>query len=171
MVYLLRHDRNKEQANIKTNRPSDKLDYKKLGPYRILKKIGPVNYEIDMPIKEGQRGRTIHPRFHISLLEKAMVDEETGEIIHDEITIEGKELDYEVEELRQIKFDEQARCPKYLVKWKNYPEEDNSWEPIENLEGSKDLVAEFHRNLNLKRSTKKDQRRPNQRRPTRDQTD
>ena len=156
MVYLLRHDRNKKQANIKTNRPSDKLDYKKLGPYKVLKKIGPVNYEIDMPIKEGQRGKTIHPRFHISLLEKALVDEETGEIIHDEIIIEGEELDYEVEELRQIKFDEQARCPKYLVKWKNYPEEDNSWEPIENLEGSKALVDDFHRTLNLRRSTKKD---------------
>ena len=33
---------------------------------------------------------------------------------------------------------------RYLIKWKDYPDSDNSWEPEQNLEGCKDLVAQFH---------------------------
>ncbi len=39
IVYLLR-------KNIKIKRLSDKLDYTKLEPYKILKKLEPVNYEL-----------------------------------------------------------------------------------------------------------------------------
>jgi len=41
-VYLLR-------KNIKIRRPSDKLDYKKLGLFKIDKKIGSVNYKFKLP--------------------------------------------------------------------------------------------------------------------------
>ena len=58
-VYLLR-------KNIKTKRPSNKLDYKKLGLFKIDKKIGSVNYKLKLP-----KTMEIHPIFHISLLEPA----------------------------------------------------------------------------------------------------
>jgi hypothetical protein len=58
MVYLLR-------KHIKTKRPSNKLDYTKLGPYRIKEKLGPVTYRLEIP-----KGIRIHPVFYISLLEK-----------------------------------------------------------------------------------------------------
>ena len=58
-VYLLR-------TNVKTKRPSDKLDYKKLGPFKIDKKIGSVNYKLKLP-----KTMEIHPVFHVSLLEPA----------------------------------------------------------------------------------------------------
>jgi hypothetical protein len=149
MVYLLRHSRNEKQPNIKTNRPSDKLDFKKLGPYEVLKRIGTVNYEIDLPIQEGKRGRTVHPVFHISLLEKALVDEETGEIIRDEIVIQGEELEYEVESIVDIRPNAEHRR-EYLIKWKNYDEEHNSWEPPENLTNVKELLKHFHQKMGLK---------------------
>ena len=57
-VYLLR-------KNIKTKRPSDKLDHTKLGPYKIKRKLGPVTFELDLP-----KTMRIHPVFHISLLER-----------------------------------------------------------------------------------------------------
>ena len=59
MVYLLR-------KNIKTKRPSDKLDYTKLGPFKINKKLGLVIFRLELP----QHIR-IHPVFYISLLEPA----------------------------------------------------------------------------------------------------
>ena len=31
----------------------------------------------------------------------------------------------------------------YLVKWFNYPPEQNTWEPIENLDGSKEIIDEY----------------------------
>jgi hypothetical protein len=58
-VYLLR-------KNIKTARLSDKLDYKKLGLFVIIKVVGPVNYKLKLP-----KTINIYPVFYISLLEKA----------------------------------------------------------------------------------------------------
>ena len=58
-VYLLRR-------NFKTNRPSDKLDYTKLGPFLVKERKGDVNYVLDLPQPTRK-----HPVFHISLLEKA----------------------------------------------------------------------------------------------------
>ena len=55
-VYLLRR-------NIKTERPSDKLDHEKLGPSQFEKVTGPVNYRLSLPITMN-----IHPVFHVSLL-------------------------------------------------------------------------------------------------------
>jgi len=58
-VYLLR-------KNIKTQRPSNKLDHVKLGPFEIKKEVSSVNYELELP-----KGMQIHPVFHVSLLEPA----------------------------------------------------------------------------------------------------
>src|SRR5207253_11495709 len=50
--------------NVHTMRPLRKLDYKKMGPYKVLAKIGSSAYKLDFPplIK-------IYNNIHISLLE------------------------------------------------------------------------------------------------------
>jgi hypothetical protein len=66
LVYLLRR-------NIKTTRFSDKLDYKKFGPFKIKRNIKDISYELHflLTIK-------IYSVFHISLLELADSDTPTG---------------------------------------------------------------------------------------------
>jgi len=49
--------------NIRTTRPCKKLDYKKIGPFKILAKIGTSAYKLDLPAS-----MRIHKTFHISLL-------------------------------------------------------------------------------------------------------
>jgi hypothetical protein len=61
-VYLLRR-------NIKSDKPTKKLDAVKLGPFKILRQKGPVNYELELP-----KRMRIHPVFHVSLLEPATPD-------------------------------------------------------------------------------------------------
>jgi len=57
MVWLL-------PRNIETTRPSKKLDYKKIRPFKILTKIGTSAYRLALP-----PSMAIHNTFHISLLE------------------------------------------------------------------------------------------------------
>merc|ERR1712223_344046 len=42
----------------------------------------------------------------------------------------------------------------YLVKWKGWGEDDNTWEPIDNLEGSKGKIEEYEKKLKDKDSKK-----------------
>src|SRR5215472_9360424 len=52
-------------TNISTSRPSKKLDWKCLGPFKVLKRIGLQAYQLELPITM----RNIHDTFHVSLLE------------------------------------------------------------------------------------------------------
>jgi len=49
-------------CKIKTTRPSKKQDYKKIGPFKILAKIGTSAYKLT-----SQPSMAIHNTFHISL--------------------------------------------------------------------------------------------------------
>jgi hypothetical protein len=53
------------QRNIKTIRPSNKLDYLRIGPFRIKRVKGLVIFELDLLKK-----LRIYLTFYISLLEK-----------------------------------------------------------------------------------------------------
>jgi hypothetical protein len=56
-VWLLRR-------NLKIRRPSDKLDYRRLGPFCVSKQVNEVAYRLDLP-----SSMKIHLVFHVSLLE------------------------------------------------------------------------------------------------------
>jgi hypothetical protein len=51
--------------HIKTNHPSDKLDHRRLGPYRVIKKVGKAAYHLDLPSYLSR----LYPVFNVSLLE------------------------------------------------------------------------------------------------------
>ena len=52
------------------------------------------------------------------------------------------EAEYEVESVVSKRDTEEGKV-EYLVKWKGYDASDNTWEPVENLESSQELVDEF----------------------------
>ncbi|KAM4064780.1 reverse transcriptase (RNA-dependent DNA polymerase) [Hirsutella rhossiliensis] len=114
MVYLVRR-------NIKTKRPSNKLDFKKLGPFKVKKTISKVNYELSLPTT-----MRIHPIFHISLLEPAPRDAKP----QDKIEVDDDQ-EYEAEQILDTR--RQGQQQEYLVKWKEYGPEENTWEPLKHL--------------------------------------
>jgi hypothetical protein len=128
MVYL-------STKNIKTDRPSHKLDYKYLGPVKIKQQKKKDVYELDLP-------PTIqcHPVYHISMLESAAdtIHVKTG---NEPRQITGPEV-YEAEAIRDM--DKINGQTMYLIKWKNYPESENTWEPPKHLMKAQRLLEKFH---------------------------
>ena len=62
LIYLLRR-------NVKTTRPSDKLDIKKIGPFKIKRNIRDINFKLQF-----SPTMRIYLVFYISLLEPAHPD-------------------------------------------------------------------------------------------------
>lgn len=122
--------------NLKTQRPSGKLDFKYEGPFKIEERISPVNYKLRLP--EGSR---LSPVFHVSLLEPAHEDTPIQDTIH----VEPEEQEWEVEKILDSEYSEEKRQVEYLVKWKGYENTENSWEPPENLTNCQALLGQFHR--------------------------
>ena len=55
---------------------------------------------------------------------------------------EEEQGEYKVEAILQKR--RQAGKTQYLIKWEGYDESDNTWEPIENLAGCEDRIADFN---------------------------
>ena len=102
------------KKNIKTTRPCEKLDFKRLGPFKVMSQVNPVAYKLELAdsIK-------IHNVFHVSLLEPYFPNSIEGRTLPPPPPIEVRdELEYEVEKI----LDSQIRRKKlyYLVDWKGY---------------------------------------------------
>lgn len=127
--------------NLTVKKPrTKKLDHKKIGPFRISKIKGPVNYQLELPADAK-----IHNTFHVSLLEPAHPNTPTQQHFH----YEPEEEDvFTVEKIL-------AKGPKgYLIKWRGYPHSENTWEPLKNLLTCQQLLRQFHqRNQGTKKRT------------------
>jgi hypothetical protein len=125
------------RAHINTDRPARKLDWRFLGPFTITEKIGRRAYKLQLP-----SAWKIHPVFHVSLLEKVNKDnfnrkpEPVPAIVIDE------HEEWEVEEILDFKL--RRKKPWYLVKWKGYGEEEQTWEPLSHLDNAKEAVNKYH---------------------------
>lgn len=131
-----------DRRNIKTKRPSLKLDSKKFGPFKILERIGKNAYRLELPPQWK-----IHPVFNVNLLEPYRQSKDPNR--HQEgpppQEIEGEE-NWEVEEIVKSRPKKGRNGQaEYLVLWKGYAHEDATWEPYEHLEGSsEELLRDFH---------------------------
>lgn len=141
-----------DARNLRTRRPSRKLDHKLLGPFIIEKIISPTAVRLTLP----QRWK-IHNVFHISLLEpyhsnsKDRTPVETDDILRnaDDLETDTEPEIFQVERIMDSSWDRAKKRVMYLVKWKGYPEKKH-WtnEPYENLsitEGALDEVRRYHR--------------------------
>ena len=128
------------RKNIKTSRPSQKLDVKRLGPFKILEVVGESQMAFKLELPPQMR---IHPVFHASLLEPYKANTLPGRIqpAPPPILVES-ELEYVVDRVLDSKIDRGKL--KYYIDWEGYPPEDRTWEPASHLENAKEAVAQFH---------------------------
>ena len=59
--------------------------------------------------------------------------------------INEEEGHYELEAILQSRFTRNKKDIQYLVKWKGYPDSENSWLPASSMKSAQDLVKDFHK--------------------------
>ena len=125
--------------NVYTSRPSKKLDYNKIGPFKILAKIGTRAYKLALP-----PSMKIHNTIHLSLLEPYQDNRFPSQIPEPAppIQIQGED-EHELDVNIDCRF--HYNKLQYRAKWKGYgPEEDKVWYPAENFDNAADAGRKFH---------------------------
>ncbi|XP_060193306.1 uncharacterized protein LOC132622672 [Lycium barbarum] len=108
-----------------------KLSPRYIGPYLIIRKIGKVAYELDLPADLG----AVHPVFHVSMLRKCIGDPSRVFPVEDiQVT---EELSYEEQPIaildRQVKRLRNKDMASVKVLWRNNNREEMTWEAEEHM--------------------------------------
>lgn len=143
MVFLdARNIKEKIQSKDEPTRSMvQKLRKKRIRPYRILQKIGTLNYRLELLPELLDKG--VHDVFHVSLLTRAPDDMIPGRVPPRPLLIAVDSEDkMEVETVLDSRM--KGRRLQYLVKWKDLPAVENSWEPAQHLRNAPEKVEEFH---------------------------
>ena len=119
-------------------RRSEKLTEHFVGPYKVKGIVSSNAIELELP-----KSIKIHPVVNVSRvrLYKPQVEGQK-KTPPKPVIIKGKE-EFEVEKILN-KRTVQGKV-KFLVQWKGYMAEEDTWENRENLENAKKLVEEFKR--------------------------
>lgn len=104
---------------------NEKLSPRFYGPYKIKAKYGEAAYLLELP--ETTR---IHPVFHVSQLKKALSPTVPTQDLPAALT-EDLELQVEPEEVKKVRKVEEDQL-QVLIKWRNLPEFENTWEDYVN---------------------------------------
>jgi len=128
-----------DASDIKTTRPSPKLSHRRLRPFKIEHQVGPLAYRLKLP--HGMR--QLHPVFNVMKLSAALEDPILGrkpQAPPPPIIVDGEE-EWEVEEILDSRW--HWRRFQFLVKWKGFSREHNSWEAASDVKAP-DLVVEYY---------------------------
>lgn len=128
--------------NIPLKHPgSNKLLPRWLGPFRVAKRVSSVAYKLELPNTMSR----LHPVFHVSLL-KPYYSDGSYQPPPPVLLQDGSE-EYEVETIlshRDRSLPNSTHTVReYLIKWKGYTHEHNTWEPAKNLTNCADLLTEY----------------------------
>jgi len=129
-----------EGKNLRLPYQATKLAPKRYGPFKIIKEISPVAYQLALPLTWK-----IHDTFHASLLSPYRETTAYGpnfsqpppDLIND------KEQ-YEVERICNHRYFGRNRTLQYLIHWKGYPDSDDTWEFATDTHAP-DLVKSYHK--------------------------
>ena len=128
--------------NIKTKRKPKKLDHKMRGPFKVQRLNGSYAYELALPYGAGK----VQLVYHISLLEPYHRNEIPGRRSPTPRPVVDLEDDiWEVEKVLASRV--RRKRVQYLIRWKGFGPDEDTWEPWENIEdGAVQTIQDYHKN-------------------------
>jgi len=109
-----------------------------VGPYKVKEIISSNAIELELP-----KSIKIHPIVNVNRLRLYKPQVEGQKKILPKLVIIERKEEFEIEKIlnkRTVRGKKQ-----FLVRWKGYMAEEDTWENRENLENAKELVEEFER--------------------------
>jgi hypothetical protein len=145
LVYL---DAENIRTPTMTTGTHNKLSPRYLGPYKVIERVGNLNYKLDLP-----PGSQLLSTFHVSKLRKHVPrDPEEFPMETDDAPENSEPLleadeeyfqeEYEVERIIKHKLAADGTL-RYLIKWTGYPESKSTWQKATDLENAKDILNEY----------------------------
>ena len=124
-----------EARNLKRLIINPKFAPKQEGPFTITKVLSPIVYQLRLP-----KTWKIHPVFHASLLSPYRVNEVHGKNFPapPPDLINGEE-EYEIEKIICHRGAPSSRS--FLIRWKGYSAEEDSWIPERDLKNAKSALT------------------------------
>ena len=119
-------------------RATKKLTEKFIGPYMVKKIVSENAVKLELPVSL-QIYLVVNVRRIVKYKEQV---EGQKKILPLSVEVAG-EKEYEVEEI--LDRQERRGKTKYLVKWKGYMAEENTWEGLENLKNAMEKIEEFEK--------------------------
>ena len=133
-----------KEKNLKFLHQATKLNPKCYGPFKIIKEISPVAYQLQLPPSWN-----IHPVFHVSLLSSySETPSHRPNFSQPPSDLINNEEEYEVEQIKAHRNFSRSKRLQYLIKWKGYPERNNTWEDATDVHTPK-LTKQYHKHRPL----------------------
>jgi hypothetical protein len=125
-----------DARHSRTTRPTRKFNWKRLGPYTVVRRISPYAYELELPASIR-----IHPVQPVSLLDPVVDDPLVGQRREPPppVEVHGEE-EYQVSSVEDSRI--YRNQLQYLIRWTGY--DTLTWEPAKFVDGLQ-AVDEFHR--------------------------
>ena len=126
-----------EARNLKHLIINPKFTPKREGPFTITKVLSPIVYQLRLP-----KTWKIHPIFHASLLSPYRENEVHGKNfpVPPPDLIDGEE-EYEIEKIIRHRGTPSTRS--FLIRWKGYSAEEDSWVPERDLKNAKSTLTAY----------------------------
>jgi hypothetical protein len=108
------------------------------GPFKIVEKLSDLTFCLELPAKF----RDIHPVFNTAKLKPNRDPEIKGQRMDPPppTLVKGVE-EFNVEKILQYRT--RGRSKQYLIRWKGYTRDQDTWEPASNLKNAKKAIQEY----------------------------
>nr|GEV04664.1 transposon Ty3-I Gag-Pol polyprotein [Tanacetum cinerariifolium] len=125
LICLGRHDSVGRIPSVAA-RDNQKLSKRYFGPYRILEKVGPVAYRLELPVTSR-----VHPVFHVSLLKESHQEQEPSTEFPTDWVTNQPEQELQPDSILQHRQSDDKY--ELLIKWKNQDQSEATWEDFNDI--------------------------------------